>query len=195
MARRQRKNQFEQTILLLIGFGLVTWVIGQSFASDMEVEGLVFVLFVLVIMAVFFGVSILVAIERLKRRKLRALSVSEIDVMSGVEFERYVGELLKFQGYKISFTKTSGDYGVDIIAHKNSERNAVQVKRYKKFVGRSAISDAVAGMAYYGCTSCMVVTNSIFTRGAIELAKSNNCTLVDRNKLTDWILAFSQRKN
>ena len=77
--------------------------------------------------------------------------------------------------------------GVDVIASKGAEKYAIQVKRYSKPVSRTAVSDAVAGKAYHGCTAAMVVTNNYFTAGARALARSTNCQLVDRDTLTKWI--------
>ena len=65
--------------------------------------------------------------------------------MTGVEFEQYVGALLKHQGYKVQFTSTSNDFGVDIIAWKDGCKYVIQCKRYKDSLNREAISDAVAG--------------------------------------------------
>ena len=110
--------------------------------------------------------------------------------MNGVEFEQYVGKLLTYQGYMVSFTKTSGDYGIDIIAVKGDERTGIQAKRYSGSVGRAAISDAVAGKRQYNCNRTMVVTSNYFTREAKQLAYANYCKLIDREKLIDWILQF-----
>jgi len=54
-------------------------------------------------------------------------------------------------------------------------------------VSRRAVSDAVAGQHYYNCDLAMVITNNYFQEGAIQLAKSTNCTLVDRDTLSEWI--------
>jgi hypothetical protein len=70
------------------------------------------------------------------------------------------------------------------------ERIAIQVKRHTGKVSRRAISDAVGGMQHYRCNKAMVVTNSYFTPGAILLARSNRCTLVDRDQLSQWIIQF-----
>jgi restriction system protein len=91
------------------------------------------------------------------------------------------------------FTATSHDYGVDIIASKDGVKTAVQLKRYSNTVGRAAISDAVAGMAHYKCNQTMVVTSNYFTKEAKELASSNNCVLVDRDKLSEWIYNFQNK--
>jgi restriction system protein len=137
-------------------------------------------------------ITILVRKEQ-KLALLRALDlVTDIDLMSGVEFEGYVAALLQSRGYRTKLTRTSGDMGVDIIARKVSERIAVQVKRHTHPLDRSAVSDAVAGMKFYRCTSAMVVTNSYFRPGAIQLAQANGCVLVNRDRLAEWIIGFQR---
>lgn len=110
--------------------------------------------------------------------------------MAGVEFEQYLKRVLTNQGYIVSMTDVSGDLGVDLVASGNGERIAIQAKRYNTKVSRRAISDAVAGMQHYGCNKAMVITNNYFSPGAITLAKSTNCILVDRDTLADWINKF-----
>ena len=150
--------------------------------------------FIFGIAIVVFGCILLFFLTNRELERIHARKLADIDNMDGVAFEHYVGELLKFQGFKIEFTPRSGDYGVDIVAKLGDQKIAVQLKRYKSAVGREAISDAVAGMKYYRCDKCMVVTNSHFTPNAKVLAKANNCELVDRSLLTDWILAFSKKQ-
>lgn len=36
----------------------------------------------------------------------------------------------------------------------------------------------------------MVITNNYFQKGAIILAESNNCLLIDRNLLITWIMEY-----
>jgi restriction system protein len=128
----------------------------------------------------------------MKQRALRALQIAQIDTMTGEEFEEYVAELLRFQGYKTRMTPRSGDYGVDIIAAKDGIKTAFQIKRYSKKLDQKPVREAVTGMAVrqYGCTKAMVVTNSTFTKAAEFLAAESGCELVDREKLGEWILAF-----
>lgn len=115
--------------------------------------------------------------------------------MTGEEFEEYVAELLRFQGYKTRMTPRSGDYGVDIVATKDGTKTAVQVKRYTKKLDQKPIREAVTGMAVrqYGCTKAMVVTNSTFTKAATFLAAESGCELVDREKLGEWVMEFQER--
>ncbi len=121
---------------------------------------------------------------------MHALQLADIDRMDGHAFEQYVARLLTAQGYQIKLTGHSGDMGVDIVAQRSTLKYAVQVKRYTEPVSRRAVSDAVAGMAQYGCNAAMVVTSGYFTPGAQELARANRCVLIDRDKLAEWILEF-----
>jgi HJR/Mrr/RecB family endonuclease len=119
--------------------------------------------------------------------KYRGIQLANVDSMTGIEFEQYLQRILSNKGYRVSMTNVSGDLGVDLVASGNNEKFAIQVKRYSNKVSRRAVSDAVAGMQYYGCTKAMVITNNYFSSGAIKLAQSTGCILIDREKLALWI--------
>ena len=120
----------------------------------------------------------------------RSLNISEVDFMDGIEFEHYVCKLLINEGLKATVTRASNDYGVDIVAQDLNNKYAVQVKRYSSNVSRRAVSDAVAGKEIYECNKAMVITNSYYSKGALELAKSTSCELVDRDQLSEWIYRY-----
>src|SRR4051812_22346291 len=47
------------------------------------------------------------------------LDLAYIDKLGDIEFEHFVAELLKTRGYtQVQVTRGSGDFGVDVIAHK-----------------------------------------------------------------------------
>ncbi len=112
-------------------------------------------------------------------------SIVDIDLMSGAEFEKFIAELLNKFGFNAQATKLSGDQGVDVIATKNDIKIAIQTKCYSMPVGNNAIQEAVAGKAYYHADKCMVITNSIFTKSAKNLAKANDVELWDREVLIE----------
>ncbi|MEN6351207.1 MAG: restriction endonuclease [Syntrophomonas sp.] len=116
--------------------------------------------------------------KREKQKRVAAIRISDIDNMSGLEFERYIKNSLDNQGYKTSLTNASGDLGADIIASYGDVRYSVQVKRYSSAVDRKAVSDAVGAKYHYKCNQAMVITNNYFSPGAKELAKSTGCTLI-----------------
>ncbi len=130
--------------------------------------------------------------NRREEAKLRALDLSDIDYMDGIEFELYIAKLLRHRGFSTRQTTASADLGVDIIAEKGGTRYAIQVKRQINPVSRRAVSDAVAGNIHYKCDIPMVITNNLFSKGAEELAKSTGCHLIDRDTLATWIIDFQR---
>lgn len=104
--------------------------------------------------------------------------------MDGLDFERYVMVVLRKQGYSNIKPTEKYDYGVDIIAQKDGIKWGIQAKRYSGLVKASAVRQVVTGLSVYGCDRAMVITNSTFSKVAVQLAQSNNCVLVD-----SWILS------
>ena len=93
--------------------------------------------------------------------------------------------------YKVSFTKTTGDYGIDITADDDIVRIAIQCKCYHGHsVGNDAVQQVVSGKEFYGCDKAMVVTNSTFTPAAIEQAKKSNVILWNRHVLQKTLDAY-----
>jgi restriction system protein len=129
--------------------------------------------------------------ERLRKRKLHAMTIAGIAKMTGVEFEKYLAELLRIQGFSdISLTETY-DLGVDIIARKDGELWGIQAKRYKGLVKADAVRQVVTALNQYHCQRSMVITNSHYiSRPARKLAASNGCVLIDGFILEDWVLQY-----
>lgn len=121
------------------------------------------------------------------QKRMRPLQISGVDEMSGVEFEHFVADLLRSQGYQVENIGGMEDFGIDLIASRNQIRHAVQVKRWNWPVGVSAIRAAVAGKNYHHCDRAVVITNNYFTWRAKNLAKANNCKLIDRDGLSKQI--------
>jgi restriction system protein len=182
--RRRRKDNPNEPLITLVVLGLiVVALVAPTPASS------VFVIFTVVIaIAVVIAIGVFVCrsfVANAEDKVLLALSMSDVDNMSGLEFEQYVGELLRTQGFKIKLTPIN-DFGVDVIARKNGVLIAVQTKRYSKPVGLRAVQEAYTGMAQHHCTESMVVTNNRFTSQAVRLAEVNHCKLIDRNELAHW---------
>ena len=146
------------------------------------------VLWVLAICA--FAVLTLVCISLIKRYKW---SLFRVDRMKGHDFERLMKEVYSLLGYKVEETKKSGDQGIDLIIKKHFKKIGVQLKRYSKPVGNSAVQEAVAGKKYYKLDKVLVLTNRSFTKSAIELAKANKVELLGREDLKK-LLKKAKRK-
>lgn len=165
-----RNKPLTSEILLIIGLlGLALW---RHIKLHINLSWLLLPL-------IFIAISILGLIWRQKV----AIKPAEWHLMNGRSFEDQVVLWLRRCGYtKIKKTEYY-DQGVDIIAAKPGVILGVQVKRSSTKVGVGAVRAAIAGLKCYGCTQAMVVTNSIFTTAAIQLANANDCLLVDGDGL------------
>lgn len=104
--------------------------------------------------------------------------------IDGFEFENLSKDLLLSYGFdQVEVTKSSGDYGADVVAYKDDIKYAIQCKKYSSKVGVSAIQEVIASKSIYNCHVAVVLTNNYFTPNAIRLAKENNVLLWDRDKL------------
>ena len=110
-----------------------------------------------------------------------------IDKMTGLEFEICVSKLLRAQGYKNVRLTEKYDYGVDIIAEKDGIKWGIQIKRYSDLVKADAVRQVVTALKIYNCDRSMVITNSVFSQTAKELARINDCVLIDRETLSGWV--------
>lgn len=122
-----------------------------------------------------------------KRMMIRS-GIKDIDKLSGYEFEEYLKVLFKKIGYKPQVTKKSGDFGADLVL-KGKNKIVVQAKRYgyKNNVSLDAVREAYSAKAFYQADEAWVITNSFFTKQAIQLAKACNVKLLNRYDLQEFI--------
>ena len=124
-----------------------------------------------------------------KPKQLHYVSgVSAIDGMEGHEFEYFCADLLRKVGFsEVTVTPGSGDQGVDVLAVKDGIKYAIQCKNYASALSNTPVQEVSAGKQFYGCHVGVVMTNSTFTPGAIQLAAATNVLLWDRRKLDELI--------
>lgn len=115
------------------------------------------------------------------------ITLERIDGFTGAEFEHFVGEIFSADGYQVSYTKASNDKGIDIIARRGKLSLGIQCKCYSATVGVSAIQEVFSGKQFYSLDKALVVTNSTFTKAAIDLAQSTGVILWDRTMLDSKI--------
>ena len=108
--------------------------------------------------------------------------------ISGAEFEKMTKLILESNGFdKVQTTPISGDFGVDVLAEKNSIKYAIQCKKYSSNVGIKAVQEVIGSKSMNGCHVAVVLTNNYFTSSAKKLAEKNNVLLWDRNELLKLI--------
>jgi restriction system protein len=128
-------------------------------------------------------------------QKIKDSHIQEVDAFSGEKFEFYLKKLFEDLGYlKIQTTQKTRDFGVDLIMYDiQGKKIVIQAKRYKGTVGIDAINEAVGTRLPEEADEVWVVTNSYFTKPAIQHANKNRVKLINRDQLIDLILNSSKR--
>lgn len=122
-------------------------------------------------------------IERAKSENLE-FEIKNLQRLDGWQFEKYCANLFRKLGYSVRTTKGSGDFGADLILN---DSISVQCKLYSNPVGLHALQEVYSSMARYKTTKSCVITNSTFTKQAIEYAHDANIELIDYKALKSII--------
>lgn len=129
--------------------------------------------------------------EREEAARALKAGIREIDVMTGIEFEKYLAVVFQQMGYVVTRTPGSNDFGIDLLLTGAGKRIAVQAKRHSNKVGSGAVQKSVGGKQFYNADECWVVTNSHFTPAAHEFARETGVSLLDR----EWIIKVANAFN
>ncbi len=134
--------------------------------------------------------------QRSRLKSTLSIDFSEIEQLSGIEFENLLLDKFITLGFKAESTPKTGDFGADLIVE-NSEgsRIIVQCKRFKSKVNLKAVQEVVGAMGHYAGDYGVVITNSSFLNSAIKLAESHDIELWGGDKLVSFLagdLSFSE---
>jgi len=111
------------------------------------------------------------------------------------KYEEYVKEILRNRGFQTRKTRSSGDFGVDVLASKNDKSYAIQCKLYNHAVGPKAIQEIVSGRLHYRTDYALVVSDNKFTEAAKSLARTTNVTLTHHKNLLRSIESLEASQN
>ena len=191
--RSRKRNNGNEGVLGLLALGVLAFIYTGADTFMAEYGHLL-----PLAMAVGITVILLIAgfvIYRMRRAKhiYDSITVADVDTMEGLEFERYLADLLHKRGFTGIKLTERFDYGIDIIAMKDGLTWGIQAKRHKNLVKAEAVRQTYTAMKRYKCDRAMVVTSSVFSNPAKILAQDNNITLVDRPILSKWIYEANRK--
>ena len=102
-------------------------------------------------------------------------TISSVD---GIGYENWCARQLRRYGYTdVRTTRKTGDQGIDLIAGYRGRKYGFQCKYYSSPVGNDAVQQAYAGITYYGLDEAVVMTNTVFTASAKDLAEETGVFL------------------
>lgn len=122
--------------------------------------------------------------ERFRRYHEEAKSRPSSEIgfprLSGEGFEADIAKWLRSGGYNVQGTPKTGDQGADLIADRDGKRIVIQAKCHRGSVGNSAVQEVIGALKFYGGDEGWVITNSIFTSSATDLAHRAGIRLFHR---------------
>lgn len=131
--------------------------------------------------------------RKIDAEKVKICTISQINSLSGAEFEEFLKNLFEKMGYSVQLTSKSKDYGADLVVFKNKKKFIVQAKCYNHTVGVRAVQEVISARRHYGIYDAMVISNNEFSREAQVLASENNVTLAGGSVLEKLIMQFDVR--
>lgn len=125
-------------------------------------------------------------VERGRRRRLFGTN-QNLDAVRGLswqDFERWVGEAYRRQGFEVAETATGADGGVDLVLRRGGETTYVQCKHWRASkVDVRPVRELFGVMASGGAKRGVVVTAGRFTTAAISEAEGKPIALIGGNNL------------
>jgi restriction system protein len=121
-------------------------------------------------------------------QEIRVSVVGDAGQRGDVEFEAYVAELFRREGWRASLTSHSGDEGIDIdlVRTADGKRAVAQCKRWKGNVGQPVVRDLYGAMMHAGVDEAYLITTSGFTAAAVSFSRGKPLHLVGGSDLQAW---------
>lgn len=105
----------------------------------------------------------------------------QISRMDKTQFVVYIARLFSSKGYSVKLTPVMDNHDVDLLVEKSGVTLAVGCLLTNRVMTADDIKSIVAGKAFYPVTGCLALTNTFFDRSALDYARAQGMSLVDRN--------------
>ena len=109
----------------------------------------------------------------------------QISKMDHTQFVIYVARLFSRKGYQVKLTPVVDNYEIDLIVEKMGVTIAVGCLLTNKVLCKEDIEGVRKGKDHYNVNNCMALTNMYFDRTALEYARAEKMSLVDRNIIAE----------
>ncbi len=120
-------------------------------------------------------------------------SLKKIETMSGPKFSSYVQSALK-SIYNIDIIqKSNSEYGnyLTFIDEQNLGHVVIQVKRHNDPINSTVVKELKAIQSLEGAFEAWLITNTSYTKQAIELAQTTNIKLLGLEELKEIIIKYN----
>lgn len=120
------------------------------------------------------------------QERILAASLADLQGMAPDDFEAFVAQTFRDQGFRVWDIRFSADHGVDLqIITPEGAPAVAQVKRYKKHVGEPVVRDLYGAMMHAGASRAYLISTGGFSRPAQEWAAGKPIRLIDGRQLLE----------
>ena len=120
---------------------------------------------------------------------------TDINSLSGIEFEKVCQQLVEKMGFETETTKASGDGGIDLIAYNHqpllSGKYIIQCKRYSGSVGEPIIRDLYGVITAERANKGILITTGYFTKSAIAFAEDKPIELIAGKEVQELLIKYN----
>ena len=109
----------------------------------------------------------------------------QISKMDRTQFVIYVARLFSRKGYQVKLTPIMDNHDIDMLVEKMGVTIAVGCLLSSRILCKEDIVCVKNGRSYYGVNNSMALTNMYFDRTALDYAKAEHMSLVDRSILAE----------
>ncbi len=110
---------------------------------------------------------------------------SEIAKMDKTQFVIYIARLFSNKGYNVKFTPVLDNFGIDLIVARGDKVMGVSCILSQRVLCEQDISYVAEGRKCYHVFGAIVLTNAFFDSSALEFARREKISLIDRNLLVE----------
>lgn len=118
----------------------------------------------------------------------------EINNLDGHAFENLIYNLLIKMGLEVEASKKSNDGGIDITAKSDDPITGglyiIQCKRYSSKVGEPVVRDLYGVINHINASKGVLITNSDFSKQAIDFANGKPLELINGDKLRELLTKY-----
>jgi restriction system protein len=187
MARRKKKEDaFDSLVAAPAGVSFVIGIVALFVIQGIPCPASFRTLLYFIPGMIFFA-SFISLIKGLQRNMLheKTKTLEDIRNMSWREFETFVGEVFRRQGYSVEETGGGGaDGGIDLILRSGSEKMLVQCKQWRTFqVGVKIVREMYGLLMAEDADRVFIVSVGSYTKDAAEFARGKPIELIDGDKL------------
>ncbi len=110
---------------------------------------------------------------------------SQIARMDKTQFVIYIARLFSRKGYQVKLTPVIDNRSIDMIVEKAGTKIAVGCLLTDKILSEADVRPVCEGRKYYAAAESLALTNTFFDRSAVDFAKKEKMSLIDRNILAE----------